>query len=111
MTWVPTEGCTLPTEEQPLRVAEFHQLFAESLACVERHGTGQISLLLGDDQSVLQTAQDLADRETSCCSFFDFAVRRTNRGVEMRMVVPPAQAAVLSALADRAEAILAGAGR
>ena len=111
MAWVPTEACTLPTDEQPLRVAEFDQLFADSLVCVERHGAGQISLLLDDEQSVLETAQDLADRETSCCSFFGFAVRRTDRGVEMRIDVPPARTAILFALAEHAEAILAGGRR
>jgi hypothetical protein len=30
MTWVP-DACTLPTEEVPLRVAEFDALFASTL--------------------------------------------------------------------------------
>ena len=109
MTWVPAETCTLPTEEQPLRVREFDQLFAQSLAGVQRHGSGQLVLLLNDGESVLQTAQDLAERETSCCSFFAFSVRRTDRGVEMRIDVPPARAAILAALAERADPFIADA--
>ena len=35
MAWVP-EACTLPTVEQPLRVAEFDELFATAVRPVER---------------------------------------------------------------------------
>ncbi|RZS31265.1 hypothetical protein EV193_115144 [Herbihabitans rhizosphaerae] len=31
IAWVDTRSCTLPSVEQPLRVAEFDALFAESL--------------------------------------------------------------------------------
>ena len=35
-SWAPVDACTLPTAEQPLRVAEWDGLFAESLRAVER---------------------------------------------------------------------------
>lgn len=35
MTWVP-QSCTLPTVEQPLRVAEFDALFATAVRSAER---------------------------------------------------------------------------
>jgi hypothetical protein len=35
MTWVP-ESCRLPTVEQPLRVAEFDELFASAVTPAER---------------------------------------------------------------------------
>jgi len=31
MSWVAVDACTLPTEEQPLRVAEFDALLAGAL--------------------------------------------------------------------------------
>jgi len=32
--WVPVDACTLPTREQPLRLAEFDELFASTLRAV-----------------------------------------------------------------------------
>lgn len=37
-TWVAADACTLPTSEQPVRVAEFDALFAETLARTEQRG-------------------------------------------------------------------------
>jgi hypothetical protein len=34
--WAPVDACTLPTADQPLRVAEWDDLFATSLRAVER---------------------------------------------------------------------------
>src|SRR5690625_6307334 len=34
--WVPVEACTLPTADQPLRLAEFEELFASGLHAPER---------------------------------------------------------------------------
>lgn len=106
-TWVPPDACTLPTEQQPLRVAEFDQLFAQSLESVTRLREGEISLLLVGDGSLLEAARDLAERETSCCSFFTFTVRRVADRVEMRVMAPAAHASIVSALADRAESMMA----
>ena len=36
MSWVAPEACTLPTAQQPLRVAEFDDLFANSVTWVDR---------------------------------------------------------------------------
>jgi hypothetical protein len=30
-TWIAVDACTLPTDEQPLRLAEFDELFATTL--------------------------------------------------------------------------------
>ncbi|NUU24989.1 MAG: hypothetical protein HOV68_26320 [Streptomycetaceae bacterium] len=101
MTWVPP-SCTLPTEEQPLRVAEFDALFAASLVRVERPEPTRARLVLGADAE--SPARDLAARETGCCSFFTFAFAPgdTAGHVVMDVTVPPAQVAVLDALAERA---------
>jgi hypothetical protein len=110
MNWVP-DACTLPTAEQPLRVAEFDQLFARTLRAVRRTGATTLELDLADEAR--PELDDLIARESSCCSFFTFTVTpglphepprpsaaRPN-GLLLEITVPPAQTAVLDALADR----------
>jgi hypothetical protein len=46
--WAPS-ACTLPTAEQPLRRAEFDQLFAEHLRGVDRVDPHMLDLLLAAD--------------------------------------------------------------
>ena len=43
MTWVP-EACTLPTVDQPLRVAEFDELFATAVRPAERVGRTELRI-------------------------------------------------------------------
>ena len=110
MTWVP-ESCTLPTVEQPLRVAEFDELFATAVAPTERVGnTGLRSHLPAGDQ-VVSTARELVARETVCCSFFSFDVRPSSAETELEVRVPNSQTAVLDAMQQRAEAARAGGAR
>ncbi|NUR24529.1 MAG: hypothetical protein HOV83_01515 [Catenulispora sp.] len=100
MTWVP-QSCTLPTEEQPLRVAEFDALFAESLLGVERPAPVRARLVL--DAAAEPVARDLAERETGCCSFFTFAFGSDEFGhLAMDVSVPAAHVGVLDALVERA---------
>jgi hypothetical protein len=107
MTWVP-ESCTLPTAEQPLRVAEFDDLFATALRPAQRVGrTGLlVHLPAGDDAASVVRA--LAARETACCSFFTFEVRSLPEETELEVRVPESRVAVLEALARRAEAARTG---
>ena len=74
--WVPVETCTLPTAEQPLRVAEFDTLFAASLRAVEHPAAAatRARLLLAGDADLPGRVQRLADAETACCSFFTFTL-------------------------------------
>ena len=113
MAWVPVDACTLPTTEQPLRVAEFDDLFAASLrdARPSADGSPMARLLLGGDDTLPARVQRLADAETSCCSFFTFTVTRLGtegaQPVEETLValdveVPSARADVLDALVRRA---------
>ena len=45
------DACTLPSVEQPLRVAEFDAMFAAHLAGVDRLGPTKVRLLLtGPDE-------------------------------------------------------------
>ena len=99
------EACTLPTTEQPLRVAEFDELFAESLVRVQRISETEAGLVLRDGPGVAEHAQDLADRETACCSFFTFILDTSAEELVLRVAVPASQTRVLAALADRAEEI------
>ena len=46
VAWVPADACTLPTAEQPLRVAEFDGLFATALRGMERGEPGWLRLNL-----------------------------------------------------------------
>jgi hypothetical protein len=106
--WVPVDACTLPTAEQPLRLAEFDTLFAERLVHVDRLEPERAVLVLRDGPGVADTVADLAARESSCCSFFDFGLDRADDRLRLTVSVPPARADVLAALADRAERLGSG---
>lgn len=100
LAWIP-QACTLPTAERPLRVAEFDQLFASALRGVERPAPTRLTLRL--DGTARLAAQELADRETGCCSFFTFTFGGTDE-VLVEVAVPATHVDVLDALAERAKA-------
>jgi hypothetical protein len=108
--WVPVDTCLLPTTAQPLRVAEFDDLFAAALTAVERPpGTAtRARLLLAGGETLRERVQRLADAETACCSFFTFTVTPLvgatgAPAVALAIEVPAAHADVLAALVARAE--------
>jgi hypothetical protein len=104
MTWVP-DACTLPTEQVPLRVAEFNDLFARALRSLRRLEPTWLRLGLADAPGIEATVADLVARETACCSFFDFTLTHGNDGelwVDVR--VPAGRQAVLDGLARQATA-------
>lgn len=102
-SWVPGEACTLPTAEQPLRAAEFDDVFRAALTGVCWEGPTRVRLTLTGPSWLADRVQDLADRETGCCSFFEFIVTPEPGGVLLAVTVPEARTAVLSALVARAE--------
>jgi hypothetical protein len=102
--WVP-EACTLPTAEQPLRVAAFDGLFADAVRGVERTAADRLHLELRPDPEVAGRVAELAAAETRCCSFFTFVLTVTGGSAGLDIVVPAAQAAVLDALAERASSL------
>ena len=104
-TWVP-EACTLPTVEQPLRVAEFDDLFAAVTGPPRRVAPGRLEVVLTADAAA--SARDLVARETACCSFFTFTLTPRADGVELLTEVPPAHVAVLDAMQRRVEAARGG---
>ena len=110
MAWVP-ESCTLPTAEQPLRVAEFDELFATTTRSAERVGPTELRIHLPADDETTSRAQELIARETGCCSFFAFDVYPSALETELWVRVPASQTAVLDAMQQRAEAARAGGAR
>ncbi|MGW4632890.1 hypothetical protein [Nocardia sp. NPDC004415] len=101
--WVP-DACTLPTTEQPIRIAEFDRFFAESVHSTTRTAPTRLDLVLAADAEAV--ARDLAARETSCCSFFTFDFNTTGTGLVMQVGVPAAYVEVLDAFAARVEAAI-----
>jgi hypothetical protein len=99
--WVP-DACSLPTAEQPLRLAEFDDLFARSVLAVDRQGPTTLHLDL--DPVSADRARGLAAREVDCCSFFGFdLVRQSDGAVSMTITVPPSRTDILDALTDRVQ--------
>jgi hypothetical protein len=96
--WVP-QACTLPTAEQPLRVAEFDAVFARSAPRTERAGPSRLRLDL--EPAAAGRIAELAVAETGCCSFFTFTLTVADGSLQLEVAVPPASAGVLDALAAR----------
>ncbi|MCE5287908.1 MAG: hypothetical protein LLG14_01545 [Nocardiaceae bacterium] len=108
--WVPA-ACTLPTVEQPVRVAEFDDFFAESVVEARRLSDVRLDLALAPGAE--PRARALAEKESGCCSFFDFAFGEVGAlfdGIEsdtvMQIEVSPSYVDVLDALAGRVDAAL-----
>jgi hypothetical protein len=98
--WTPA-ACTLPSSEQPLRLAEFDALFAAAVRGVHRAGPTELALTLAPAPGRAELVRDLARRETECCSFFTFRIEDGDP-VRLHVTVPPAHTDVLDALAERA---------
>ena len=96
------EGCTLPTVDRPLRLAEFDDLFSAALTAQTRLSPAVLRWSL--DSRAEAVARDLAARETQCCSFFTFTFTSHGDTVQMDVRVPAVQTEVLDALAARAAA-------
>src|ERR1700709_2140543 len=79
--WVPVDACTLPTADQPLRLAEFDDLFATTLRAIERpDDVGRARLALEGSDDLAARVQRLTDAETACCSFFTFTLSSLRTG-------------------------------
>jgi hypothetical protein len=101
MTWVPP-SCTLPTADQPLRVAELDDLLTTAVTGTDRPAPERLTLRLKPAPEVAATTAGLATRETACCSFFTFALTVAAGELTLDVTVPPAHVAVLDALEGRA---------
>ncbi|HEX8093798.1 hypothetical protein [Jatrophihabitans sp.] len=109
LSWAPST-CTLPTTEQPLRLAEFDDLFARHVRQVRRVDATHLWLALTGGPEVAATAAGLAARETECCRFFTFELQIGDGALALGVSTGPAHADVLAALADRATALVGPAG-
>ncbi|MDG6107998.1 hypothetical protein [Dactylosporangium aurantiacum] len=114
MSFVVPDACTLPTVEQPLRLAEFDALFSTAVRAVETVTPTHARLRLSGPAGLAATVRDLAARETACCSFFAFTVAVTGQpagggeALTLDVRVPDRYADVLASLAGRAAAALQG---
>src|SRR5215208_34312 len=68
--WV-LSASTLPSVEQPLRLAEFDDFFQTAVRRATRTRDTQLDLVIAAASEA--SARDLADRESGCCSFFEFS--------------------------------------
>lgn len=74
MSFVVPDACTLPTVEQPLRLAEFDELFATAVRRVETLTATHARMTLTGEAGLTAAVRDLTARETGCCSFFTFTI-------------------------------------
>ena len=107
MTWVP-QACTLPTVDQPLRAAEFDELFATAIRPAERIGLTELRIHLPAGEETVSTVRELVAREMGCCSVFSFEVRQVPGETELDVRVPESQTAVLDMMDRRAESARTG---
>lgn len=108
LDWVP-EACTLPTADQPLRLAEFDALFTASVRGGQRLGPQHLRVSLQGGTDTADSVRELADRETQCCSFFRFTVITPQPGqVQLDIEVPAGHVDVLDALQARAQVVRGG---
>lgn len=96
------QACTLPTLQQPLRLAEWDSLIVDAVQDVQRPESGWLRLYLAPGQAVETRTRDLASREAQCCSFFSFRVTCTAGQVRLDVRVPAAHTGVLDGVERRA---------
>ncbi|MEO6414034.1 MAG: hypothetical protein ABIO48_15710 [Pedococcus sp.] len=92
-------------------MAEFDDLFTTHLQHLDWEGPATLILQLTGPDGLADMVRDLAARESSCCSFFDFtttlaAGTDTPEVVELRVSVPTGREDVLAAVAARAAAAI-----
>jgi hypothetical protein len=101
--WVPAT-CTLPTVEQPLRLAAFDEFFRAAARRSTRNSATRLDLVVMPESEAI--ARDLAERETSCCSFFRFDFHPAADGLVMSIGVPKSHIDVLDALEARISTVV-----
>ncbi|MFF6983585.1 hypothetical protein ACFZAV_39330 [Streptomyces sp. NPDC008343] len=103
LAWAP-QSCTLPTEERPLRAAEWYALFAERLTSLSLPQPLHLCLDLAGEPGVEARVRDLVERESACCSFFTFTTTPGQDLIRLDISVDQTHEAVLDALAVRTAA-------
>ncbi len=108
---VPTLHCRPPSSgRQPdtncARGLAIRTLFAANVRSVERC-RADVRIRLTGGVGLRERVRDLTDRESSCCSFFTFALAGTDQDLTLDVSVPAARQEILDALAVRAEELSA----
>jgi hypothetical protein len=98
--WCAPDVCTLPLSAQPLRVADWDALFAGSVRVVRRM-PGGVEFVLDAGSASAASVADLADRESQCCAFLEFALSVRNGSLKLA-VTADADHADVAARAGRA---------
>jgi hypothetical protein len=88
--------CTLTSEGAAERVDEWRRFMQESIDAAQVVGDDELRLLLNPRPDVLPKAVDLAQREKSCCRFFDFSIEIKEESCWLVVSVPHQAAAVLA---------------
>ncbi|MEO3927013.1 hypothetical protein ABGB07_24560 [Micromonosporaceae bacterium B7E4] len=94
-------ACTLPTAEQPVRLAEFDRILGTAVRSVHRVDPTRLRLELTPTPQVASRVADLMVRESGCCSFFTFRLGMAGGRLCWDVGVPAGQVEVLDALAAR----------
>jgi hypothetical protein len=95
-------ACTLPSAEQPIRVAELNTLLTAAIGG-ERLSERRLRLVLTGPGDFASHVRDLVAREADCCSFFTFVVAEDLTGrVVLDVEVQAGYTGVLDGWASRA---------
>ena len=94
--WIP-DSCSLTPPEQSQRLIEFDDLLGSATSRA-RLSAEVIRFTLRPERE--SEARELAERETQCCSFFDFEFH-LGPPMEMTIIVPSDHSTVLDAIEQR----------
>ncbi len=89
-------ACTLGADDAGLRIEEWRRFFEYSVDAADMVGADRVRLRLKPSPDVLLAAVDLASREKSCCTFFDFSIDVQLDGYWLVIGVPPEATGVLA---------------
>jgi hypothetical protein len=87
--------CTLTPGDAYDRVSEWRDFLAGSVLSAAVVGDTELRLALDPLPESLLCAVDLSQRETACCSFFDFSLAISDSSCTLVIRVPPDAAPIL----------------
>ncbi len=93
-------ACTLTADAAIGRLAEWETFLSTGVKWVETE-TNSVTLILIGGSDVLLTATDLAEREKTCCSFFQFSIELDGIESRLHIEVPSEAKPILSDLLTR----------
>ncbi len=89
-------ACTLGAQDAGKRVEEWRRFFERSIDAADPGGPQRLRGRLDPTPETMIAAIDLALREKSCCSFFDFSIDLQLDGCWLVIAVPPDASGVLA---------------